>query len=102
MNCPELSEARQKELQELVKMKVERKGHGTGRKKRKLTEKLNQTNDTEEVVEAKPSKKRAKKRPKKDKTGQLVQDGEGLFQGFRVLEEDVQRLRELHEKLQKV
>ena len=40
--CPELSEERRQELQNLVQMKVERKGQGTGRKKnkRKLTEKL--------------------------------------------------------------
>ena len=33
--CPQLSEERRKELQDLYTMKVERKGHGTGRKKNK-------------------------------------------------------------------
>ena len=51
MECPELSEDRRKELQDLVKMKIERKGHGTGRKKnkkRKLTESLNKENEDNE------------------------------------------------------
>ena len=51
MECPELSEDRRKELQDLVKMKIERKGHGTGRKKnkkRKLTESLNKENENNE------------------------------------------------------
>ena len=50
---------------------------------------------------SKKSKKEKRKRPVKDKSGQIVQDGEGLFQGFRVLKEDVDRLRLLHDKLQK-
>jgi len=33
--CPDLTEERRKELQELYTMKIERKGHGTGRKKNK-------------------------------------------------------------------
>lgn len=33
--CPDLSEERRKELQDLYTMKIERKGHGTGRKKNK-------------------------------------------------------------------
>merc|ERR1719481_1351290 len=35
MDCENLPEERRKELQELYKMKVERKGKGTGRKKNK-------------------------------------------------------------------
>lgn len=107
--CPQLSEERRAELQELVKLKVERKGHGTGRKKKRQ----NVTDKLEVVVEDKAQKKTTndvpaankntykKKRPLKDKTGQEVQEGEGLFQGFRVLKSDVERLRELHTKLQK-
>jgi hypothetical protein len=34
-DCPDLTEARRKELQDLYTMKVERKGQGTGRKKNK-------------------------------------------------------------------
>ena len=34
-DCPKLSEERRKELQELCQLKVERKGKGTGRKKKK-------------------------------------------------------------------
>ncbi|QQP55367.1 Zinc finger CCHC domain-containing protein 9, partial [Caligus rogercresseyi] len=39
--CPQLSEERRKELQELYVMKVERKGMGTGRKKNKRADKEN-------------------------------------------------------------
>ena len=108
-----MSEERRKELQELYTMKIERKGQGTGRKKnkkRKLTESL-QTGENAENESpskkskqenpSKKSKKNKRKRPVKDKSGQVVQDGEGLFQGFRVLQEDVERLRNLHDKLQK-
>jgi len=118
--CPELSEDRRKELQDLFQMKIERKGQGTGRKKnkkRKLTESLDKENKDDQSDEgnkdkdqnsgpspskkSKKSKKEKRKRPVKDKSGQIVQDGEGLFQGFRVLKEDVDRLRLLHDKLQK-
>lgn len=34
-DCPDLTEDRRKELQDLYTMKVERKGQGTGRKKNK-------------------------------------------------------------------
>ena len=108
--CPELSEERRKELQELYTMKIERKGQGTGRKKnkkRKLAESLKDSSENTENENPSPSKKskknekKKKKRAKKDKSGQVVQEGEGLFQGFRVLQEDVERLRDLHDKLQK-
>ena len=117
--CPELSEERRKELQELYTMKIERKGQGTGRKKnkkRKLTESLNTENSSpskkskasENVENVNPTTKKSKKKNKnkqkriiKDKSGQVVQEGEALFQGFRVLQEDVERLRTLHDKLQK-
>ena len=51
MECPELSEDRRKELQDLFQMKIERKGQGTGRKKnkkRKLTESLDKENEDEQ------------------------------------------------------
>ena len=110
-DCPDLSEERRQELQKLVQMKVERKGQGTGRKKnkRKLTEKLEDNNENSPPPTKKfaPNKEENKKdkndkgKVLKDKTGQVVLEGEGLFQGFRVLKEDVQRLRELHAKLEK-
>merc|ERR1712062_810816 len=80
-----------------------------------LTESLDKENEVEQSEDKdenngpSPSKKSKKskkqkekrKRPVKNKSGQIVQDGEGLFQGFRVLKEDVDRLRSLHDKLQK-
>lgn len=110
-DCPELSEERRKELQDLVQMKIERKGKGTGRKKskRKLADNLEDSPKENEPKKLKkePTDKSESRKDKnhkkimKDKTGQVVQDGEGLFQGFRVLKDDVQRLRDLHAKLVK-
>ena len=57
------------------------KGQGTGRKKnkQKLTDKLSQsTNESNEKGSAPQAKKQ--KKVLKDKTGQVVQDNEGLFQ----------------------
>ena len=58
-------------------------GQGTGRKKnkRKLTDKLT---DKETINEesSRPKKQTSLVKILKDKTGQVVQDGEGLFQGF--------------------
>ncbi len=128
--CPTLSEERRKELQDLYSMKIERKGVGVGRKKtkkRQLVESLESNdNDSSAPKKAKPSqpeednpkaKKKNKnkskrqqerqnnrKRPKKeikDRAGATVQEGEGLFQGFRVKKEDVIRLRKLHDKMSK-
>jgi len=101
--CPNLSEERRKELQDLVQMKVERKGQGTGRKKnkQKLADKLSQSKDESKDGSTPQAKNNKKTKVLKDKTGQVVNDGEGLFQGFRVLKEDVQRLRDLHAKLEK-
>lgn len=162
-DCPELPEERRKELQDLVAMKIERKGKGTGRKKnkkRKLTEALDHAdivakkqkvnedtgagaddkddktakkankkkkkkksdkNNTKKIVKeekgagkddkdaakiAKLKEKKKKDRLKqrqrqKDKAGKIVTNGEGMFQGFRVLDEDVKRLRSLHSTLTK-
>lgn len=102
--CPKLSEERRNELQELYQMKIERKGKGTGRKKkkRKLDEVLDEnTKPKPENKSSEPKAKKSKTKIIKDKTGQVVQEGEGLFQGFRVLQEDVQKLRDLVSELEK-
>ena len=103
--CPKLSEERRKELQDLYQMKIERKGKGTGRKKRKreLENDLdgNKEQQSDHPSEPKKAKKSKRKKIKKDKTGNVVQEGEGLFQGFRVLQQDVQKLRDLAAKLTK-
>lgn len=107
MDCPTLTEERRKELRELLVLKRERKGKGTGRKKNKNkgagaaggAEKV-QAGRVEKRKEAADGKKAGKKKKlKKDKAGQLVQDGEGLFQGFRVKKEDEARLRKLETAL---
>ena len=102
-DCPELSEERRKELQDLYQMKIERKGKGTGRKKKKRElEKDLDGSGKEQAEPSEPTAKKSKrKKIKKDKTGQVVQEGEGLFQGFRVLQQDVQKLRDLADKLTK-
>jgi len=181
MDCPDLTEERRKELQELFVMKTERKGKGTGRKKTKKKdsgEALSFENDNVKVVKTlvdknsndaevldatkkiKPKKekkgdkepsengevnkndaseaglskaarnklKRQKQKEKKKQNlgkattgekpswkkpvhkhtpnpnkreikardGTVVQDGEGLFHGFRVKKEDVKRLKQLY------
>ena len=40
-----------------------------------------------------------KGKPKRDKSGALIEDGEALFQGFRVTREDKERLEKLEKKL---
>ncbi len=115
MECPELPEERRRELQELVKMKLERKGKGTGRKKNKKKKRLEEGATVNGEDKENPASKKEhqgdrknkkgrdfnkKQRPdRKDKAGQLVQRGEGLFQGFRVKEEDAARLKKLREDL---
>ena len=109
MECPKLSEERRTELQELVKMKIERKGKGTGRKKKKRKRDFDSDEQNKDPKQSEPSEPTAKKsklekshkKQLKDKTGQLVQEGEGLFQGFRVLEKDVHKLRDLVTELEK-
>ena len=44
-------------------------------------------------------KKKKKGKPKRDKSGALIEDGEALFQGFRVTREDKERLEKLEKKL---
>lgn len=122
MDCSRLPEERRKELQDLFNMKVERKGKGTGRKKKKQGKAADddgsaalpfETEDIErkdEVIKAveegeekenpvKNAKKKKKGKPKRDKSGALVEEGEALFQGFRVTREDKERLEKLERKL---
>lgn len=110
-------------------MKIERKGMGTGRKKNKKRKHADDVEDKEngnqpeskhKKVEQNEDKHRnnnvkikmrtdngsnesykdnKNKKELKDKTGQLVGEGEGLFQGFRVKMEDVKRLKKLQKKL---
>ena len=82
MDCPELSEDRRKELQDLLKMKVERKGHGTGRKKnkRKAADALEAV-DVDAVAggEAKAADQPAKKKQKREhKPKKVLKDKTGL------------------------
>ncbi len=91
MDCPTLTEERRTELRELRQMKVERKGQGKGRKKNKANK--------EEPSEQSPKKKKPFKAEFKDKAGQTVLEGEGTFQGFRVLKDDEKRLKRLQKTL---
>ena len=111
MDCPELPEERRKELQELLKLKQERKGKGTGRKKnKKKAGDVKKSDDDKSIKKdpAAPSKNRKNKNKvgakkhmvRKDKSGQVVQAGEGLFQGFRVKEDDAKRLKQLRRDLE--
>jgi len=120
MDCTRLPEERRKELQDLYNMKVERKGKGTGRKKKKQdkagdessallpfeTEEIKvkdveqETTERGHIVDTMRSDKKKKKgKPKRDKSGALIEDGEALFQGFRVTREDKERLEKLEKKL---
>merc|ERR1711936_465053 len=120
MDCSRLPEERRKELQDLFNMKVERKGKGTGRKKKKqgkaadddgsaalpFETDIHRKEEVHEAVEeeenenpVKIAKKKKKGKPKRDKSGALVEEGEALFQGFRVTREDKERLEKLERKL---
>ena len=107
-------------------VQVERKGKGTGRKKKKQGKTVDEdgaaalpfeTEETEKkgdinskAVEEEGGgekgnplktavKKKKKGKPKRDKSGALVEEGEALFQGFRVTREDKERLEKLERKL---
>eukprot|EP00092_Neocalanus_flemingeri_P014648 GFUD01015810.1.p1 GENE.GFUD01015810.1~~GFUD01015810.1.p1 ORF type:complete len:427 (+),score=170.41 GFUD01015810.1:77-1357(+) len=115
MDCGRLPEDRRKELQELFTMKVERKGKGTGRKKNKNkndgTLPYENTEGTEGILvdnnktTATPpprfanTQDKTSNKQKKDKSGAVVESGEGMFQGFRVKMEDQERLQKLQKKL---
>ena len=101
-------------------MKVERKGKGTGRKKKgkKAGEGGEETlafetegddgNGAENSAVEKENRAKASKgpkgkgKPKKDKSGAVVEEGEALFQGFRVAREDQKRLQQLEKNLKQV
>jgi len=112
-DCEKLPEERRKELQELNTMKIERKGKGTGRKKskNKLADILSEnkepgeanTNGENEKKSNKNKKQKNKFKKKdqvvKDRSGANIEEGEALFQGFRVTKEDQERLKKLHQQL---
>lgn len=108
MECPELSEERRKELQDLYEMKTTRKGQGTGRKKKKrkageaLENQPDQSEPSEKLAKTSTNEKKQKpKKIKKDLSGQIVGENEGLYQGFRVKKEDVAKLRAKEKELRK-
>lgn len=112
-DCEQLPEERRKELQELNTMKIERKGKGTGRKKskNKLADILSDNKEPGEAntngEDEKKSNKNKKQKNKfnkkdqvvKDRSGANIEEGEALFQGFRVTKEDQERLKKLHKQL---
>jgi hypothetical protein len=107
-------------------MKVERKGAGTGRKKKKKpaagdlqsTEEtavgstgqetavgstgqeraFGSSNDAGKFVKVRKTKtgKKFQKEEVRDRSGAVVEEGEALFQGFRVTKEDQKRLQTLY------
>ena len=120
-DCEKLPAERRQELNELLQMKVDRKGKGTGRKKNKnklaqiLAENQGEEADTEsdlKLSQADNKKNKNKtrghaqgpgraqgKKESKDRSGAVIEEGEALFQGFRVTKEDQLRLKKLHKKL---
>ena len=104
---------------------MERKGKGTGRKKKKqgkavadddgsaaaLPFETEETESKDEIIKKavegeekenpvkNTAKIKKKGKPKRDKSGALVEEGEALFQGFRVTREDKERLEKLERKL---
>jgi len=120
-DCDKLPAERRQELNELLQMKVDRKGKGTGRKKNKnkLAQILadNQegreedTGNDGKLSSADDNKKNKNKsrgpgqgrgqgnKEVKDRSGAVIEEGEALFQGFRVTKEDQLRLKKLHKKL---
>jgi hypothetical protein len=96
-------------VQELFTLKVERKGHGTGRKKKKKNGELlpyEQAAAAEDhsdkgkvgkyVKVSSASDKFKRKEEIRDRSGALVEEGEAIFQGFRVTKEDQKRLQMLY------
>ena len=101
-------------MQELYTLKVERKGCGTGRKKKKKNpdmlpyEQQGTENSSSSPAESSSPKKRkdtGKVKPGKyvkpkeevrDRSGAVVEEGEALFQGFRVTKDDQKRLQALY------
>jgi hypothetical protein len=98
-------------LQELYTLKQERKGCGTGRKKKKKPADLLPYQETTEntskdetspkkgggkYVKVNTGKFGKKKEEVRDRSGAVVEEGEALFQGFRVTKEDQKRLQALY------
>ena len=103
-------------MQELYTLKVERKGCGTGRKKKKKnpdmlpyeqqgTENSSSSSPAEatspkkaggNVGKVKPGKFVKPKEEVRDRSGAVVEEGEALFQGFRVTKDDQKRLQALY------
>merc|ERR1711874_408675 len=117
-DCEKLPAERRQELNELLQMKVDRKGKGTGRKKNKnkLAQILADNQEEEnfgtetKLCPAENKKNKNKNRGQgqgrgqgikevKDRSGAVIEEGEALFQGFRVTKEDQLRLKKLHKKL---
>ena len=109
-DCEKLPAERRQELNELLQMKVDRKGKGTGRKKNKtkLAQILAEKQGEEDLnlPQAENRKTKTKNRGQgqgnkesKDRSGAVIEEGEALFQGFRVTKEDQLRLKKLHKKL---
>ena len=110
-DCPQVPEERRQELQELYTLKVDRKGKGTGRKKNKnkLANILKESEGNDDTNDDKPCGDNQNRSPKKfgknsktvkqDRSGATIEEGEVLFQGFRVTKEDQVRLKKLHKKL---
>jgi len=95
-------------------MKVERKGKGTGRKKNKNKNKnklpyegnQQQDNKENEVKKGNEDKKKKNKKNKRvfkeeirDRSGAVVEAGEAMFQGFRVRQDDKEKLDALFKEL---
>lgn len=108
MDCPQLPEERREELRRLRKMKEQNKGNPTGR----IKNKNKQGRDQEQRSTGKGLQQNRKwqngndngmqkKKQLLDRSNQPVQDGEGLFHGFRVKKEDVKRLKKLQKTLNK-
>ena len=111
-DCEKLPPERRQELNELLQMKVDRKGKGTGRKKtkNKLSQILADEKQDENVEPCEAgvggqkknknkNKNKFQNKEMKDRSGAVIEDGEALFQGFRVTKEDQLRLKKLHKKL---
>jgi hypothetical protein len=104
-------------VQELYTMKVERKGAGTGRKKKKKPaagdlppseetavgstgqeRAVGSSPDAGKFVKVRKAKagKKFQKEELRDRSGAVVEEGEALFQGFRVTKDDQKRLQTLY------
>jgi len=122
--CDQLPPERRKELQELYELKVE--AHDRNKNKLPYENKpveskqkvVNKSKENESTNDDKKSKNKKAKKPrdweafkknkkmikqvrKYDRSGAMIEDGECLFHGFRVLQEDQIRLTKLFKELKK-